>query len=86
MCGCLFHTKVARIKPKVDFSKIGLADGVGGDHLGQKKNVFCGLKKCCHHQLMLEHEPQWVGNHIGHRLPTPQLSVMRMDMASDILL
>lgn len=34
---------------------------------------------------MLEYEPQWVSNHIGHRLPAPQLNVMKMDMAGDVL-
>lgn len=26
-----------------------------------------------------------MSNHIGHRLPTPQLNVMKMDMAGDVL-
>lgn len=89
ICGCFFHTKAARIKPKADFGKIGLADGVGGDHLGQKKcclGVKAVLSVLLPHQLMLEHGPQWVGNHAGHRLPPPQLSAMKMDMAGDVLL
>lgn len=43
MCGCFLHTKVARIKPQAILGKVGLADGVGGDHLGQKKNSL-GVK------------------------------------------
>lgn len=73
ICGCFFHTKVARIKPKADFGKIGLSDSVGEDHLGQKKcclGVKALLSILLPHQLMLEHGPQWVGNHVGHRLPT----------------
>lgn len=33
----------ARIKPKADFCKTGLADGIGGDYLGEKK-CFWGVK------------------------------------------
>lgn len=41
-CGCFFHKKVARMKPEADFGKTGLAYGVGGDCLGQKKTLLGG--------------------------------------------
>lgn len=69
MCGYFFHTKIARIKPEDDFDKIGLTNGVGEDHLGQKKcslGIKALLSVLVPHQLMLEEEPPWVGNQVGH--------------------
>lgn len=89
MCGCFFQTKAARIKPKADFGKIGLADCIGEDHLGQKKcclGVEALLSVLVPHQLILEQEPPWVGNYTGHWLPNLQLSVMKMDVEGDVLL
>lgn len=68
LCGCSFYTGVRRIKPQADFGKFGLTDGLGGEHLGQKEHclgdraLFSALLS---HQLVLEHGPQWVGNHTG---------------------